>query len=105
VWRERLDPCYEFAGEVCGKWRIDIRGRASEVFGYTANDGTETDPIDEYLSTYARIVIYQRVGKVVESRLGYVAVRLVDDRRLSLTDGCKTLASKRGPPDTAADQV
>jgi hypothetical protein len=90
---------------MCGKGGVDIRGRASEVFGYTANDGTETDPIDEDLSTYARVVIYQSVGKVVQCRFRYVAVRLVDDRRFSLTYGSEAFASKRCPPDTAADQV
>jgi hypothetical protein len=105
VWWEGLNPCDEFAGEVGGKGRVDIRGRASEVLGYPANDGTKTDPIDEDLSTDACVVIDQSVGKVVESGFRDVAVSFVDDRWLPLTDGSKTFASKRCPPDTPANEM
>jgi hypothetical protein len=90
---------------MCGKRGADIRGRASEVLGYTANDGTEADPVDEDLSTYARVVIYQSVGKVIKGWFRDVAVRLINYRRFSLTDRSETLASKRRPPDTPPNEM
>ncbi|GMG13153.1 unnamed protein product [Aspergillus oryzae] len=105
MWREGLDPGYEFLGEVCGEARVYSRRRTGEVFCYPADDGAEMDPMNENLRSYACPMIYKGIWEIVERGFRYITIRLVDDRWSSLADRSESFPREGCPPDAPANEM
>lgn len=65
IWREGMDPSYEFPGEICRKGGICVGVWPGEILRYSADDSAQTHPVDEDFSPHARCAVVNSIREVI----------------------------------------